>query len=160
MTTIGLSKSSQKVKIALEAKNLYAEVVTLSDSARTAQAAADALQCDVAQIVKSLIFRSKETSKPLLVLASGVNRVDEKKLATLIGEKIVKADANFTRQVTGFAIGGIPPVGHAQTIQTFIDEDLLKLQDLWAAAGTPHTVFKLQPSDLVSVTNGTIIAIY
>ena len=154
-----LSKSIQNVQDALAKKGHQLKVIELAESARTAQQAADALGCEVAQIVKSLIFKTTETDQPILILASGVNRVDEKLIEQELGEKIGKADANFTREVTGFAIGGIPPVGHKQAIKTFIDQDLLKFHDLWAAAGTPHAIFKFQAQDLASLTGGKVIRI-
>jgi prolyl-tRNA editing enzyme YbaK/EbsC (Cys-tRNA(Pro) deacylase) len=114
----------------------------------------------VAQIVKSLLFHSVNTNQPILILASGINRVNEKLIEKLISEKIVKADADFTREITGFAIGGVPPVGHKQKIdQIFIDEDLLKFEKLWAAAGTPNAVFSLCSSDLGNLTGGRIVTI-
>lgn len=154
-----LSKSAQNVQDALAQKGLTFQVVELEESTRTALEDANTIGCDVAQIIKSLLFRTKDTRKPVLVLASGVNRVNEKAIALHLGEKIEKADANFTREVTGFAIGGIPPVGHQQVLTTFIDEDLLKLDILWAAAGTPFAVFSLHAKDLQNLTAGTIISI-
>lgn len=156
MNNISLSKSAQSVQDALAQKGLTLKVVELSASTRTAQEAATAIGCTVAQIVKSLIFRTKDTNTPILVLASGINRVNEKAIEKHIGEQLLKADADFTREVTGFAIGGIPPIGHKQHIQTFIDEDLLTYEELWAAAGTPHAVFCLKSSDLVMLTHGTV----
>ena len=104
--------------------------------------------CQVGQIVKSLLFCTKETQRPVLVLASGKNRVNEEAIQRYIGEKIVKADADFTREVTGFAIGGIPPLGHKNSISlVYIDEDLLQYEILWAAAGTPYAVFSLPAKD-------------
>lgn len=154
-----LSKSAQSVQDALSKKGIEAKVVELPASTRTAEDAAKAIGCQVAQITKSLIFRTKHTSKPILVLASGINRVNEKTIARAIGEEIVKADADFTREVTGFAIGGIPPIGHKQKIDTYIDKDLLQYKELWAAAGTPNAVFSLKSSELEDLTGGTIIAI-
>ena len=155
-----LAKSAQSVQEALTKKGVVCKVIELADSARTAQDAATALGCDVSQIVKSLIFKTKLSHKPVLVLASGPNRVNEKLIESLVGETIIKADADFTREVTGFAIGGIPPVGHKQAIEwIFIDEDLLHFQDVWAAAGTPHAVFNLKGTDLVEMTNGKVISI-
>ncbi len=159
MSNENLSKSAQSIQDILSQKGLAFKVVELSASTRTAQEAADAIGCQVAQIVKSLIFCTKQTLKPILVLASGVNRVDEKKIEQLVGEKITKADAGFTRNVTGFAIGGIPPVGHKRALETFIDQDLLQFDELWAAAGTPHAVFKLNSTNLQSLTHGKIVAI-
>ena len=154
-----LSKSAQNVQDALAQKGIKFKVVELSASTRTAQEAANTIGCEVAQIVKSLLFCTKETNKPILVLASGVNRVNEKTIEKQTGEKIIKADADFTREKTGFAIGGVPPVGHKQIIETFIDEDLLKYETLWAAAGTPNAVFDLHSADLARLTNGKIVSI-
>ncbi len=132
------------------------QVVELPGSTRTALEAAQAVGCQVGQIVKSLIFKSKRSLQPVLVLASGANRVDERKIEALIGEPLGKADADFVRQQTGFVIGGVPPVGHLQQLQSFIDRDLLDHAELWAAAGTPHAVFRLRPQDLVSITGGQV----
>lgn len=154
-----LSKSAQSVQDVLLKKEVDAKVIELPASTRTADEAARAIGCEVAQIVKSLIFRTKHTGKAVLVLASGVNRVNEKIIAQQIGEEIVKADADFTREVTGFAIGGIPPVGHKQMIDTYIDKDLLAFKELWAAAGTPHAVFNLDSAVIKDLTGGKIISI-
>ncbi|KTD58887.1 YbaK/EbsC family protein [Legionella shakespearei] len=155
-----LSKSAQRVQQALASKGLAFEVLELSASTRTANDAANTIGCEVAQIMKSLLFCSAKTNQPVLILASGINRVNEKIIAQWLGEKIVKADAEFTREITGFAIGGIPPVGHKQVINhIFIDEDLLQHKVLWAAAGTPNAVFSLPSNDIESLTHGKIIAI-
>lgn len=159
MTNSSLSKSAQVVQDTLAKKNLPFTVIELSDSTRTANDAAATIGCEVAQIVKSLVFRAQETAKPILVLASGINRVNEKTIAKEVGEKILKADADFIRDITGFAIGGIPPVGHKQVLETYIDEDLLKFSDLWAAAGTPNAVFKLHSKHLIELTHGKVISI-
>ena len=154
-----LGKSAKSVQDALSSKGIEAEVVILDVSARTAEDAAKAIGCLVAQIAKSLIFRTKVSGRAILVLASGINRVNEKVIAKAVGEEIVKADADFTREKTGFAIGGIPPVGHKEKIETYIDEDLLQYEELWAAAGTPHAVFNLKPAILESLTGGRVIPI-
>lgn len=154
-----LSKSAQSVQDILLQKGLDFKVVELSSSTRTASEAAETIGCEVAQIIKSLIFRTKTSNKPILVLASGINRVNEKSIEILLKEKISKADADFTREVTGFAIGGIPPIGHKQMMDTFIDEDLLKYKILWAAAGTPNAVFSLNSSDIENLTSGKIVSI-
>lgn len=154
-----LSKSAQSVQEALVKRGLPLKVVELSASTRTAQEAAEAIGCTVGQIAKSLIFRTVTTKRPILVIASGINRVNEKALEQHIGEKIEKADADFIRDVTGFAIGGIPPVGHRQTIDTFIDSDLLTYKEIWAAAGTPHAVFCLESIQLAPLTAGKVISI-
>ena len=155
-----LSKSAQSVQNALDKKGIQTKVVELPASTRTAQDAAQAIGCQIDQIVKSLIFKTKDSNTPILVLASGPNRVNESMVESVVGEKITKADADFTREVTGFAIGGIPPIGHKKIIKTFIDEDLMKFKELWAAAGTPNAVFCLKNNDLQSLTNGIIITIH
>ncbi len=155
-----LSASAQRVQDALNKLGLTLEVVELPDSTRSAQDAANAIGCTVAQIAKSLIFRGKQSGKPVLVIASGVNRVDEKAISQYLGEKIGKADADFVREQTGFAIGGVPPVGHLQPVNTFIDEDLLTMDIIWAAAGTPKAVFRLTPEDLVRAAGGQVVAIH
>ena len=151
-----LSQSAQKVQQALLAMNLPCMVVELPNSTRTAVEAAQAVGCQVGQIVKSLIFMGAESRRPILVVASGINRVDETHLALLAGEAIKKADAEFARAQTGFAIGGIPPIGLANQMSTFIDQDLLAYQSVWAAAGTPHAVFELDPAFLERMTGGTV----
>jgi prolyl-tRNA editing enzyme YbaK/EbsC (Cys-tRNA(Pro) deacylase) len=154
-----LSTSAMKVQSALHNLGLECKVVELPGSTRTAVEAAQAVGCTVGQIVKSLMFRGKGSGRPLLALVSGSNRVDEKKLAALAGEPTEKADAEFTRLHTGFAIGGIPPLGHVEKIETFIDEDLLQYSEVWAAAGTPHAVFPIRPADLVRAAGAKVSVI-
>lgn len=154
-----LSKSFHKVKDALSKKGIDFQILEFSESTRTADEAAKAIGCEVAQIVKSLVFRIQNTNTPILILVSGTNRVNEKSVSQTIDQKLERADAEFVRDVTGYAIGGIPPIGHKQNIETYIDEDLLKLNELWAAAGTPNSVFKLSSKDLVNLTNGKIISV-
>ena len=155
-----LSKSAEIVQKALCEKGLEFEVVELNASTRTANDAATTIGCQVGQIVKSLLFRTKETQRPVLVLASGKNRVSEEVIQKYIGEKIEKADADFTREITGFAIGGIPPLGHKNSISfVYIDEDLLQYETLWAAAGTPYAVFSLPAKELQTVTGGKIVSV-
>jgi len=154
-----LSLSAQRVQDALQTLGLSLQVVELPNSTRTAVEAAQAIGCQVEQIVKSLIFKSKKSGRPVLVVASGANRVNEKKLAGLIGEPLGKADADFVRQRTGFAIGGVAPVGLTEEIETYVDEDLLQYEEIWAAAGTPHAVFSLTPNDLVKITGGRVVNI-
>lgn len=154
-----LSKNAQVVQNTLNQKGLEFNVVELSASTRTANEAAATIGCSVGQIIKSIVFVTHSTRKPILVLASGKNRINEKAIEKEIGMKIVKADANFTKDITGFPIGGVPPVGHKQIIDTFIDEDLLQFEELWAAAGTPNAVFRLCSADLNQITNGKIISI-
>ena len=154
-----LSTSARKVQDTLNAQGYSCQVVELPDSTRTAKEAAQAIGCRVEQIVKSLIFKGKQSDQPVLVVASGTNRVNEKRLGELAGEPITKADADFVRQHTGFAVGGVPPVGHIEQIKTFIDEDLLRYEEIWAAAGTPFAVFRLTPSDLQTMTGGQTVSI-
>ncbi len=154
-----LSNAAQSVQNALSSKGFPCKVIELQASTRTAQDAATAVGCRVEQIVKSLIFRTVVTQQPILVLASGGNRVNEKAIEASLGEAIEKPDATFVREVTGFAIGGVPPIGHIQTVKTFIDKDLLQYEELWAAAGTPHALFSLSSSTLEQLTNGSVISI-
>jgi prolyl-tRNA editing enzyme YbaK/EbsC (Cys-tRNA(Pro) deacylase) len=150
-----LSNNAKRVQTALANFGLDLEVVELPDSTRTAPEAAAAVGCNVEQIVKSLIFKTK-SGEPVLITASGGNRVNEKRIREIIGEKIARADADFVREVTGYPIGGVPPIAHVQRIETIIDEDLLQYAEIWAAAGTPNAVFKLTPQELVKITNGQI----
>ena len=154
-----LSSSANRVQESLQELGLTLNVVELPASTRTAGDAARAIGCKVQHIAKSLVFRGKNTDSPILVIASGANRVDEKKLCDLSNEPLGKADADFVRKRTGFAIGGIPPVGHAERLKTYIDEDLFKYDVIWAAAGTPYAVFKLKPHDLLKMTGGEVVAI-
>lgn len=154
-----LSSSAQRVQESLQELSLTLNVVELPASTRTAKDAASAIGCEVEHIAKSLVFRGKNTDSPILVIASGTNRVNEKKIGALANEPLGKADADFVRDRTGFAIGGVPPVGHAEQLKTFIDEDLFKYDAIWAAAGTPHAVFKLKPDDLLRMTGGEVVAI-
>ncbi len=151
-----LSESAQKVQEALNRHGVACQVMELPGSTRTAQEAAQAIGCRVEQIAKSLVFQGKTTNRPVLVVASGVNRVNEKKLRDLLSEPVKKADAEFVREQTGFAIGGVPPAGHSKPMVIFIDEDLFKYEEIWAAAGTPHAVFKLTATDLLRITQGKV----
>lgn len=160
MTDNTLTASAQKVQTALQQLGLPCEVVELSDSTRTAVEAAAAIGCTVSQIVKSLIFRGKSSGQGILVLASGTNRVDEKLVAALLGEGIERADADFVREQTGYAIGGVPPLAHAHPMKALIDRDLLQYEEIWAAAGTPHAVFRLKPADLERMTGGVLADIH
>ncbi|MBU7318135.1 YbaK/EbsC family protein [Paenibacillus oleatilyticus] len=154
-----LKESSQRVQDKLTEWGYPNRVVELPDSARTAQEAADAIGCEVAQIAKSIIFRLKPSNKPLLVVASGVNRVDEKLISSRIDDKLVKADADFVREHTGFVIGGVAPIGHPEPILTMIDEDLFLYPTLWAAAGHPKAVFELTPDELAAMTHGQVTSV-
>lgn len=148
------NRGVEDVRAFLKEKGFDNQIVELTDSARTAQLAADAIGTSVAQIVKSLIFKGAQSGTPILVLASGANRVDETKVAQVIGEPIKKADADFVRNRTGFAIGGVPPFAHLEPMRTLIDEDLLTFTDVWSAAGHPHAVVRLLPGQLVSISQG------
>lgn len=154
-----LPRSAQRVQSVLDDHNLSLQVVEFPDSTRTSQEAADAIGCELSQIAKTLVFRKMKSGKPVLVIASGANRVNEKALRDHLGEKVEKADAGYVQEHTGYAIGGIPPVGHVEAIETFIDEDLLTHECIWAAAGTPHAVFRLTPQALVEITGGDIVSV-
>ena len=151
-----LSPSAQKIQNLLHSLGYTYTVVEHSESTRTAQEAADRAGCELGQIVKSLIFRGKVSGKPILVLTSGANRVDEKRISGYAGESISRADADFVRTVTGFAIGGVPPIGHNEKMETYIDEDFLPYATIWAAAGTPNAIFELNTTDLQKMTEGKI----
>lgn len=151
-----LSDTAQQVEDWLAARAMPGRVREMTASTRTSAEAAAAIGCDVAQIAKSLVFRGRDSGEPLLVIASGVNRVDEKKLAALVGERVTRPDAEYVRAATGFAIGGVPPVGHARALRTLIDADLLALDPIWAAAGTPVAVFTLTSAELVALTAGQV----
>ncbi|MFY9320979.1 MAG: YbaK/EbsC family protein, partial [Bacillota bacterium] len=118
---------------------------------------AEAIGCEIAQIAKSLIFRRLDTNRPVLVIASGANRVDEEVVSDYIGTRITMADAEFVRASTGYAIGGVPPFGHIAPIDDIIiDQDLLNYEVIWAAAGTPRSVFPISPEKLVEVVAGHV----
>lgn len=151
-----LSPSAQKVQDALATLGLELDVKEFPHTTRTSAEAAAAIGCDVAQIAKSLVFKGGQSGRPILVIASGANRVNEKVVAALAGELIERADADFVRAKTGFVIGGVPPIGHAEPLVTLIDEDLFQFGEIWAAAGTPNAVFRLAPADLPRMTNGRV----
>lgn len=148
----GDRESVRRVRAALGERGLAPEMVELEETARSAREAAAALGCRVEQIVKSLVFRGAETSRSVLVLASGPNRVDEGRMAEWLSEPVAKADAAFVREKTGFAIGGVPPVGHLEQPVVFLDEDLMGHDEVWAAAGHTHVVFGVRPADLLRAT--------
>jgi len=154
-----LSPNAQKVQDALHASGMRLQVLELPASTRTAQDAAQTIGCQVGQIVKSLIFRGKQSGRPLLILVSGTNRVKEEGIENLIGEAIGKAQAEYVRELTGFAIGGVPPLGHDHPLETIIDEDLLQYNQIWAAAGTPNAVFCLESRDLQRLTGGKVVRV-
>jgi prolyl-tRNA editing enzyme YbaK/EbsC (Cys-tRNA(Pro) deacylase) len=155
-----LTKSAEAVQTALDEIGLICKVLELPSSTRTASDAAASIGCDISQIIKSLIFKTKSTDKPILVLASGPNKVNEKQIEFHAGESIIKADADFVRKTTGFAIGGVPPIGHQNPIHLiYIDQDLMVFDEVWAAAGTPNAVFCVNSKDLPEITKGKVISI-
>jgi len=159
VTDLSPGPSVRRVQEALAAAGGGHTIVTLEQSARTSAQAASAVGCRVDQIAKSLVFRTEHGERAVLVIASGANRVDERRVAALIAEPIGRADAEFVRRRTGFAIGGVAPVAHAEPLTILIDEDLLQWPEIWAAAGHPNTVFKLTPADLVRLTGGRVAAV-
>jgi prolyl-tRNA editing enzyme YbaK/EbsC (Cys-tRNA(Pro) deacylase) len=179
-----LRPAAARVQALLNEMGLVAEVIEFAESTRSSAEAAAQIGCEVAQIAKSLVFRTKASGRPVLVMASGANRVDEKAVEALLGEKIGKADADFVRDKTGYAIGGVAPIGHAPVghepvghepvghepaghetgghaakLPTIIDEDLLAFEAIWAAAGTPFAVFRLTPEELIRLTGGQVARI-
>lgn len=151
-----LRASAARVQAVLAAHGVAADMREFGQSTRTAADAAAAIGCTVAQIAKSIVFRALDSGRPILVIASGINRVDEKRVEVLLGESLGKADADFVRRETGYVIGGVPPVGHDHPLDTFIDEDIMASDEIWAAAGTPFAVFRLTPPMLVAMTGGTV----
>ena len=154
-----LSPSAQKVQDKLKSLGFEYKVIEHEGSTRTAQDAANRAGCELGQIVKSLIFKGRESGKPILVLTSGANRVDEKRISEYAGEAITRPDADFVRSVTGFAIGGVPPIGHATPMETYVDEDFLRYRSIWAAAGTPNAIFELLTEDLQKMTDGRVVQV-
>lgn len=150
-----MKASVARVVDALKAAGLQVEVREFAESTRTADDAAAAIGSTVGQIVKSLVFLAG--NEPILALVSGDNRADTAKLARLVGAEIRRADADSVRRATGFAIGGVPPLGHSTPLRAFLDRDLLRYATVWAAAGTPNAVFAIAPSDLVRVANAEAV---
>ncbi len=154
-----LSAAAQRVQDAILARGFSNRVLELQVPVKTSQAAADAVGCTVAQIVKSLVWAYEPAeggTRPLLVLASGADRLDTAKLEALVGHAVSMANPKFVREVTGFAIGGIPPLGHLRVLEVVIEQRLLALDSLWAAAGHPNSLFPLTPAELVSMTGGRV----
>lgn len=151
-----LSPTAKKVETTLRQSGYDCKVVEFAESTRTALEAAERVGCGLGQIVKSLIFRGLQSNKPILVLTSGANRVNEALLGQYAGESIGRADAEFVRAATGYAIGGVPPMGHPKPLETYLDEDLLQYPTVWAAAGTPNAIFELTPLDLQKMTGGSV----
>ncbi len=147
--------NAQRVQDELKTLGAGGEVIELAASTRTSQEAAAAIGTTVAQIAKSLVFVTGET--PVLVIASGAHRVSMEKLTKALGSAAVRPDAETVKRLTGFPIGGVAPVGHAIRMRVLIDQDLLQYGEIWAAAGTPHAVFRTTPEELVRVTEGEVV---
>jgi membrane complex biogenesis BtpA family protein len=152
-----LSPNAQRVQDTLKGLGFNNQVLELNASTRTSAEAAQAVGCQVAQIAKSIIFKTSESQRAVLIIASGINRVSEKRIAQELGEKVEKPDADFVKAVTGFPIGGVPPLGHQTPLITFIDQDLLQYEKIWAAAGMPTAVFQLTPEELVRMTGAKVL---
>ena len=150
--------SIERVRAAAEAAGLALAVHEMPESTRSAADAAQACGTSVAQIVKSLVFRTPESGGAVLLLVSGANRVDEALLASLLGEPIEPMDARTIRDVTGFAIGGVAPLGSKTPLPTYMDADLLRFPTIWAAAGSPNAVFETEPHALARATRAEILS--
>jgi len=151
--------SVERVAKALKDLGVESRIVFTTDSARTAEEAAATLQVEVGQIAKSLIFRTRSSGRAVLVIAAGDHRVDEARVGALVGEPIERPNAQFVRAVTGFAIGGVPPIAHQGELIVFCDETLARFEVVWAAAGAPHAVFPIAPSELFRVTGAQVVAL-
>ena len=156
---MSLSPSAQKFQDLLNSLGYDYTVIEHVESTRTAVEAAERAGCELGQIVKSLIFKGKQSGKPIIVLTSGANRVDEKLISGYAGEATGRADADFVRSVTGFAIGGVPPVGHPQEMETYLDEDFLQYETIWAAAGNPNAIFELPTQALQEITDAKVVRV-
>ncbi|MCX5970756.1 MAG: YbaK/EbsC family protein [Coprothermobacterota bacterium] len=155
-----LSTGAQRVQEALRAFGFTTQVIHMPQTTRTAQEAAQTIGCSVGQIVKSILFKGTASGRPILVIASGSNRVNERIIAELVEEPIAKADAEFVREQSGFVIGGVPPLAHRVTPRTFIDSDLFQYEEAWAAAGTPCEVFRVTAPELTQMTGGEVIKVH
>jgi len=149
-----LPASAQRVQAALNALAINSRVIELDVAARTSQQAADALGVEVGGIAKSLVFRASRSSRAVLVVAAGDRRIDEARVAEALGEPIERAAPEFVREHSGFAIGGVAPLGHPAPLVTFIDSSLRRFDSVWAAGGTPRHVFPIAPADLVIASGG------
>lgn len=152
-------RSQDRVRQAAESAGLEITIKEMPQTTRTAEEAAAACGCEVAQIVKSLIFKRADNNRPVLLLVSGANRVDMDKVANDIGSALKRADADYVRAETGFAIGGVAPIGSTGPIATYMDEDLLKFETIWAAAGKTNSVFRTEPRPLAEAADAKIIAV-
>ena len=153
-----MNRNSIKIQNFLKDNGLEFHIVEFPSSTKTSAEAAREIGCTISEIAKSILFKGN-SGKPVLVVASGSNRINEKKIEKELGEPIKKASADFVKETTGFSIGGVPPIGHIQKIKTFFDKDLMKYEKIWAAAGTPNSVFSANPKELVKIANGKIIDI-
>jgi prolyl-tRNA editing enzyme YbaK/EbsC (Cys-tRNA(Pro) deacylase) len=153
----GLPPAAERVRKAAEALGLTITIRVMPATTRTAEEAAAACGCAVGQIVKSLIFKGKDSGRPYLLLVSGTNRVNEKTTGVRLGEAIIRPDADFVRAATGFAIGGVAPIGHSPPLVPYLDSDLLQYGTVWAAAGTPNTVFAVDPRALRDATGALVM---
>jgi prolyl-tRNA editing enzyme YbaK/EbsC (Cys-tRNA(Pro) deacylase) len=154
-----LPRAARRVAEALRSRGHAGEVRLLGESARSAAEAAEALGVSQQQIVKSLVFRGRRSDQPILALVGGTSRVDPQLLAGHVGEPVDRAEAAWVREHTGFAIGGVPPIGHSATLRTVADTALVALAELWAAAGTPHAVFPLRGDELARLTGAELAPI-
>jgi prolyl-tRNA editing enzyme YbaK/EbsC (Cys-tRNA(Pro) deacylase) len=154
-----LSRNAKSIQDFLTAAGVEARVMELPSSTRTAAQAAAAIGCSIGQIAKSLVFRTSPGMDPVLVVASGANRVNEERIWVIIGQAVEMADPDFVRRATGFAVGGVPPFGHPAPITTILDRDLMEWDFLWASAGTPHAMVRLRPDELKRLTGGGVHAV-
>ncbi len=154
-----LPRSARRVQAALIELDLPADIVRLADSTRTAPEAAAAVGCEQGAIVKSLVMRGVHSGEPVLVLVSGTNRADVALIEAAFGEPVERPDADYVRDITGYSIGGIPPVGHPRILPTLLDEDLLRFETVWAAAGHPHAVFPIAPAVLADATKADVLTL-
>jgi len=150
------SKSLARVEAALAAGGIAAEIIEMAEGTRTAEQAAAAAGCALDQIVKSIVFRGEADGHVVLFLTAGGNRVDQDKASALAGEALGKADAQLIRAETGFAIGGVAPVGHLRKIRSFVDPRLLDFAQVWAAAGTPRHVFAADPREIIQLSGAEV----
>jgi prolyl-tRNA editing enzyme YbaK/EbsC (Cys-tRNA(Pro) deacylase) len=154
-----LPRGARRVQAALIELALPADIHRLADSTRTAPEAAAAVGCELGAIVKSLVMRGVRSGGPVLVLVSGANRADMARVESAVGEPVERPDADYVREITGYSIGGIPPVGHPRALPTLLDEDLLRFETVWAAAGHPHAVFPIAPGVLAQATGATVLTL-
>ena len=147
-----LSKSARRFQERMREAGHEFDVVALSSSTRTAQEAADTIGCSVSQIAKSIVFRTADGDRPVIVVASGTNRVSVDKVSALVGADLEGANGSFVKKTVGYAIGGVPPAGHDGDVSILLDRDLAVFEEVWAAAGTPFAVFRVEPRDLPTLT--------